>query len=897
MSSFLKSFLKYSFGQWSLAFLMICLFSGVFLIVPYDSENAFNSIVSFIINNPYAAFLRNLHYWSAQLFLLFSLLHITDHIIKKSELKIKTGVWFRLSLSIVILFLTMLSGFFLKADADSSQARLIFDSILSSIPFFGESLSYFILGGKEESLLIPYIHHVATFTILLLYGIYEHVKQTWPKAQVFAISLLGLGVMSSFLHAPLQMVETLSIKGPWYFVGLQEILHWMSEPVWSVLILTMLLTLFFIIKFSKNYRNTLVWVITLSVFAYLILSVTGFYFRGDNWKFENPSNIKSHQYIKVYNNWKFQETAKDEQAARVEQESCMWCHSNTTGFTKAHDPQALGCVSCHLGNPLTTNKDAAHQGLVNIPGNLSNARQTCGTTDCHPNELEHIQNSLMTTNSGLVAVDKFVFYESKDLDAQYHISKIGHTAAETHLRNLCATCHLGHDKLIAEPIHEKSRGGGCIACHLSYDEDSKHSLTQYQLNSDSIYASTFNHPKIDLDIDNNHCFGCHSRSGRISTNYEGWHETTINHRDYKASDTLRLLKDKRVFQKVEADVHHQLGMSCIDCHTYSGIMGDGNLYAHQDEAVKIKCEDCHNNAYTNIISKSDLNRIDEIIYNSRGFEHDQMLVTENDRQVLINTSILNESEAQLHLKLVDTSYLMSQPADVCTGIHSDVSCSLCHSSWAPQCLGCHNEYDASDELGFDHLKREQIRGEWNEFIGWFIAEAPVIGVDESEGKKEYKGAIPGMIMTIDTGSFYGVEAPHTFHRLYAPAAPHTSQAKGRDCKSCHLNPLALGFGRGNLELVHDKNKSYWKFENQFAKNKHDHLPEDAWTPFLTEVEKTGKSTRSWFRSLNQLEQKRLLEVGACLTCHDENSNVIKRSLNENFHMLKTEMTTYCKVPE
>lgn len=892
MSQFFKSFLKYSFGQWSLAFLMICLFSGVFIIVPYDSEDAFNSIVLFTINNPYFTFFRNLHYWSAQLFLLFSLLHIAEHILKKSEVKIQTGVWFRLSLSILILFLTMLSGFFLKADSDSTQARLILESILKSIPFIGNDISYFILGSKQDSLLIPYIHHVATFTILLLYGIYEHIKQTWPKAQVFVISLFGLGLMSSFLHAPLQISETLIIKGPWYFVGLQEILHWMSEPVWSVIILSLFMSLVFLIKFSGKYRKPVIWVISISVFIYIVLSVSGYYFRGDNWEFKSPVSTQSENYIKVYNNWRFLENPKFQQATKLE-ESCMWCHSNTTGFTDAHDPQALGCVSCHLGNPLTTNKDAAHKGLVNIPGNLSNARQTCGTAACHLNELEHIEKSLMTSNSGLVAVDKFVFYESDDLDALYHIKQIGHTAAETHLRNLCATCHLGHDKLIAEPIHEKSRGGGCIACHLSYDDKSKTSFSNYNNYPDSIYAVGFHHPKIDLEIGNNHCFGCHSRSGRISTNYEGWHETTINHKDYAPSDTLRLLEDKRVFEKVEADIHHQLGMSCIDCHTYSDIMGDGNIYAHQEEAVKIRCEDCHTHSYRTFIHKSKLDKVDEVIYKSRNYKQNKMLKTQLNNQTIINSNYLSETEAELHLKLADTSYLMSPPADVCTGVHQNVSCSLCHSSWAPQCLGCHNEYDARDIRGYDHLKREQIRGEWNEFIGKFIAEAPVIGVDERDESHKYKGAIPGMIMTIDTGSFYGIKAPHAFHRLYAPSSPHTTQSKGRDCKSCHLNPLALGFGRGQLDLVHEKDQSYWTFENQFAKNKNDGLPEDAWTPFITEKEVIGKSTRKAFRSLNQLEQKKLLEVGSCLNCHDDNSVVMERSLSENFTELKKEMTDAC----
>ncbi|MFN8134465.1 MAG: hypothetical protein U0Z17_04295 [Bacteroidales bacterium] len=35
------------------------------------------------------------------------------------------------------------------------------------------------------------------------------------------------------------------------------------------------------------------------------------------------------------------------------------------------------------------------------------------------------------------------------------------------------------------------------------------------------------HPSINLNISNDKCKSCHSRSGRISMNYEGWHETEM----------------------------------------------------------------------------------------------------------------------------------------------------------------------------------------------------------------------------------------------------------------------------------------------------------------------------------------------------------------------------------
>jgi len=902
MKSLLKRFLGYSFGQWSIAMLLICLISGIFLIVPFDITQAYQSIVSFSISNSFALFFRNLHYWSSQLFLIFTLLHFLDHLIQKSETKVKHTLWLRLVLGILVIYLTMLTGFLLKADADSQQAWEILHFLASSIPFIGETMAYFLLGDQASNLLIPYIHHVATFTIIIVFMVFEHAKQIWPKSLVFLISILALGILSSFFNAPLHDGLNTILKGPWYFVGLQEILHWMGVPAWSLLFILIIIVFLYLVRFIpipyKKYSTAFFLFLSL---VYLILTLLGFYFRGENWKWENQlTKEDSSEYFSSYNIWSGLDAPQGKALDIQQKESCMWCHSNITGFVASHDVNAIGCASCHLGNQLSTDKEVAHKGMVLFPGNLSNARQTCGTTGCHPNELEHINRSLMTTNSGLVAVDKYVFHESDDLDAQYHIENIGHSPAETHIRNLCANCHLGKEKEETGPIHEKSRGGGCLACHLQYSEQQLASHQEYVQGISLDSLPNYVHPQLNLQIDNGKCFGCHSRSGRISTNYEGWHETLISHKDYAENDSLRLLEDKRVFEFIAADVHHTAGLQCIDCHIYQDVMGDGQSYNHQEEAVKIQCKDCHNSKYTNTSTYVDLNRQEKIVFDIRGYIEKQktMIRTEKGEATLLNTSVINEREAVLQGKFSQKSHPLKAPAEVCTAeAHQKVSCSLCHSSWVPQCLGCHNSYDSEDEMAYDLLDRKKIEGEWNEFIGQYFHEAPVMGVRTENESAHFEPAAPGMIMTIDTASFYSRKGKPSFHRLYAPVSPHTTQSKGRDCKSCHLNSLALGFGRGELSFDPEEEQPKWKFNNQFALSKYDQLPEDAWTDFIDGDKKAGKSTRSDFSPLSKKEQKKMLRVGACLTCHQEGSKVIKASLRQDFTALFKQRPSVCRVPD
>ena len=108
-------------------------------------------------------------------------------------------------------------------------------------------------------------------------------------------------------------------------------------------------------------------------------------------------------------------------------ESCVNCHNEMTGFSPYHDPQKIGCASCHLGNTKEADKDKAHVGMVLVPGNFSNVAKTCASTQCHAYEWSRVEKSLMTTNSGIVSIDKFLFDEIHTTDTLFHIGKIGNS--------------------------------------------------------------------------------------------------------------------------------------------------------------------------------------------------------------------------------------------------------------------------------------------------------------------------------------------------------------------------------------------------------------------------------------------------------------------------------------
>lgn len=898
-----------TFGQLSIAFLFICIVTGIILAIPFDVTKPYESISLFMIANPAASLIRNLHYWSAQFFFVSILFHIWDHLKKKEKIKLKRSVWLRMSIGVLIIFLAMLSGFLLKEDADSLQARQILKNLVSAIPLIGNFLTYSLL-GNDDNLQLIYVHHIATFTIFIVIIIFEHHREFWPRWKEFVVSSAFILLISFFISAPLHDGLNPTIKGPWYFLGLQEILHWLTLPQLSLLFLLIFFMLIYLIPFAnkKMVFFTKLTLLTITI-TYLLLTITGLFFRGPNWQFIIPFE-KNYTYkalpqlhwsaLNFLNEIDFSK-ANASPLINGHKESCIVCHDNVSGFSPSHNSQSIGCYSCHGGNPFQSDKVSSHFGMKLIPGNLEDADRSCGTSNCHPKIAARIQTSLMTTLSGMISVDRFVFNENDDLNELSTVHQLGNSAADVHLKNMCVICHLGNPKTETGPVTESSRGGGCLACHLNYDQKSADAFFAKKNNpADTAYLHF--HPSIDLQVSDDHCFGCHNRSGRISTNYEGWHETTLKASEKPQNDQYRLVENTRVFKYVNDDIHHELGLSCIDCHNSYELMGDGNFYAHQEEPVTIQCEDCHFTTQPNIVDQKNLDQESAIIASMRfGDISNRVFLTTNiKKRALINTFIKNDT-AFLITKIDKKIFALKKPSANCTkgDAHNTLSCDACHTSWAPSCIGCHNEYD-QNEQGYNMIENKFQSGTWVEYTGEYNVDAPALGkritVSGNIEKEKVVPVVPGMVLTIDVASFdKSTHDSLIFQRLFAPLSPHTTQKAGRDCKSCHNNPVALGFGKGKLELITEKFTSFWTFDATYQNNKNDGLPEDAWTGFLKERD-GAVSTRKDIRPFTVKEQKNILTVGACLTCHDDNSIEMQHGLL-NFDSTFKKRSERCLVPD
>jgi quinol-cytochrome oxidoreductase complex cytochrome b subunit len=874
-----------TYGQIAFASFLIAAISGVLIAIPFDIKNPFDSISIILLTNPAANLFRVIHYWSAQFFLVFTILHFWDHLTLSTEKNVRKGVWLRLTIALLVIFYAMLSGFILKGDADSIQAKNILTTLLQKIPLIGNELSYSLL-GSEKDFQIPYIQHIAAATIFLWIIAVEHSKVFWPKLRIVLL-LIPIFIAIGFFFPPsLNADGSGIIKGPWYFLGLQELLHYLSHPALSIIVVLFFLLLIYLIPFlNQEYSRLIKKVIFISGSIYFLLIAIGLFFRGENWRLELPWKHKLTNEININTNFNFSpvsvENFKDKKIPVIlgRREGCLFCHYNTKGFSPAHSPDAIGCASCHMGNVFTLNKNDAHKGMILIPGNLDDAKETCGNTKCHPDIPDRVNNAIMTTLTGIVSVDRYAFGESDSLNKFNRIANIDHSPADQHLRNLCSSCHLGNKKLEIGPITQTSRGGGCNACHLIYSKEALNNINKLSNSTlrNSETPGQFIHPSLSINISDEHCFGCHSRSGRISTNYEGWAETELDSLPSNKNSEFRELEDGRIFKKEPADVHYDNGMSCIDCHTSKEIMGDGNIYLHKEDQVKIQCTDCHTNGkpVTTEFENADQESQKIITLRKYDIKKRKYLITQNNSYILTNTYVDSANHIRLLTLNDNKDLIIKPPASICTEGqgHKRLSCNSCHTSWVSQCINCHTDYNSNAEV-YDNLTRENIKGGWIETSSDFQVDEPTLGVkiikDKNGNEKEViDNFIPGMIIHISDGE------KSIFKRLFAPASPHTISKGSRSCESCHNNPLALGYGRGKLIFTKD---GRWKFIPSYKLSINDSLPEDAWIGFLSE-RKSDFATRNNVRPFTVEEQKRILTAGACLNCHNSNSASIKQYLD------------------
>lgn len=542
---------------------------------------------------------------------------------------------------------------------------------------------------------------------------------------------------------------------------------------------------------------------------------------------------------------------------------CLNCHGNIEDATANMQWNGFHrCVDCHGGDAHATTKEEAHvqptlpvimdqtvapldydlayQQFIN-PSNLRVADRTCGGCHAHRDEVDVIFKGLMATAAGHYAGGLYLngvvntktpiygTYAVTDDDG-YVPTQQGAVANlldlitydpmgdplqfATHYRavpgQVCARCHLwsrGKGYRGAVGADGVYRADGCAACHMIYDDDGLSRSADSTINHGEP-----GHPMthaITKAIPSGQCIHCHHRGARIGLSFTGRAQMPprLPSGPGVPGTTDVIFNGNYHYADAETnppDVHHANGMHCIDCHTKNGVMGDGNIYGHMDQATKIRCETCHGRptARGTLIDEDGL-PLNNVTANPNG-------------SVVLTSKVTGQTHAvEQVMDVVDPASSVHNPRAACAmnANHlmeqGGLECYACHAAWTPNCFGCHFERDErhmglnlvtrQNEVGrartnnkiFESLKHFSMgRNRKGKYTPYIIGCQPVADVTAPDGSK-----ILDFVMPTTANGLSGL--------ALNPVNPHTVRAVGevRTCAECHRAPPALGLGSGNYALA------------------------------------------------------------------------------------------------
>jgi len=514
-------------------------------------------------------------------------------------------------------------------------------------------------------------------------------------------------------------------------------------------------------------------------------------------------------------------------------EMCLTCHT-TEKLDKAHAPQVMGCSPCHLGDNMAIDKKKAHKGIVNNPGDLRHIEKTCGTEGCHSRDVKKVKNSLMATNRGILATLLYYWGEAPDQNGDFSVEKLiqsdNNSLAIDYFRKLCGTCHLWKQKGDLPGFFGK-KGGGCSACH-SVPVTPEDLFGEEQPENPK---KTKPHPLIIKKVPSENCIRCHNRSGRIGLSYTGKFESEGYGTPYEnGGPSSHQLPGNRFYLDMPPDVHHEKGMACIDCHTRNEIMGDGTSYAHYEDQLEISCTTCHGATPPGKTRKGNM----------------------------LNNITSTDGIYELTGKLDDKKHpLVPFKQGTCDfDLHKRLSCEACHSTWVPQCYGCHVKRDLS-ETDRDKLTGKDTPGWWSEGRSFIRYERPMLGLWNNEVVVITPGCQDMVTLLNKEG-----QPQQQFNRLTMAAInPHTTQKQGRTCRDCHILTKTMGLGEGTAWYEDNS----WHFSSIHQGEK---TPPGITVPLDGYVAIDGtalqNSSRKTLRPFNKEELAGILRTGVCVLCHD-----------------------------
>jgi quinol-cytochrome oxidoreductase complex cytochrome b subunit len=268
----------FGLGGAALVLLLVLIASGALLLFAYEpsTERAWGAVRALEDDVPFGSFVRAIHHWAGNLFLVVAALHLLRVFFTGAFLPPRRFNWL---LGIGLLALAAVgnfTGYLLPWDQLAYWAVTIGTGMLKYVPLAGEGLVRMARGGPDVSpktLSLFFVFHIAIIPILLFGLLSFHfwlvrkaggVMRKGPEGGATTrprlvpvspdltvregaaalVTLAAVFLLAAVFRAPLEAAANPGLspnpaKAPWYFMGVQELLV-QIHPTFAVLVVPLL---------------------------------------------------------------------------------------------------------------------------------------------------------------------------------------------------------------------------------------------------------------------------------------------------------------------------------------------------------------------------------------------------------------------------------------------------------------------------------------------------------------------------------------------------------------------------------------------------------------------------------------------------------------------------------
>ena len=248
-------------GAWSLISLYVSLVSGIIVGIHYSPAEPFYSASALDILVPYGSFFRSLHFYSSQFFFLFGVAHFLAVFDKSQGYSSKAYIY--LIICFPCMLMLLFTGYVLRGDATGYSAGMIAEHILEAVPFVGSALNNMLFSISTHGMDRVYLHHVISFDLLFLFLAWDHLRRYRVMLTDHLLFISIVLLFSLLIAAPIDpdQLGLLYITGPWFFLGLQELLRYLSPFIAGVLVPgSLVAALVFLRKDQRWFRPLLIFI-------------------------------------------------------------------------------------------------------------------------------------------------------------------------------------------------------------------------------------------------------------------------------------------------------------------------------------------------------------------------------------------------------------------------------------------------------------------------------------------------------------------------------------------------------------------------------------------------------------------------------------------------------------